>query len=216
VVKLKPSHFLFWQSVSFPTAYVSANVFLNTNKYVGQLSYVLGTGSNINSDESVVIALIVFLTLFLFPNLYVFASLRSLKDDLINKKVQPDASITPHNDGIGVSGKEYKITQKLHGTPLDFIIISLFPLMLNYSAIVPVLAFLAVIILIGLSYPDTSFITMNPYLRLKYDIYMLENDDKTLYIVVEKEKGFERPGFSNYVIDWLYGHAVLIGFRKEE
>jgi DNA helicase HerA-like ATPase len=80
----------------------------------------------------------------------------------------------------------------------------------------PVLAFFAVIILIGLSNPGAVFITVNPYLRSKYDVYVLKNNDRTLYIIIEKEKEYERPKFSEYIIDWFYGHEVLIGFRKRE
>jgi len=41
-----------------------------------------------------------------------------------------------------------------------------------------------------------------------------ESDNKTLYIVMEKEKGFERPRFSKCVIDWYHDHTILIGFKE--
>jgi hypothetical protein len=55
---------------------------------------------------------------------------------------------------------------------------------------------------------------MNPYLLLKYNIFALQNNKKTLYIIMEKEKEFERPRFSDYIIDWYYEHLILIGFKE--
>jgi hypothetical protein len=212
---MRPSRFLSWQVFSFPIAYTVSNMYLNTDNYIGQINRVFGTNFNTNFNENGAIVITVFLILFLFPNLYVFTSLRSLKDDLLTNKVHPDASIIPHDDYIGISGKEYRLIRGPETTPFGFIMISLFPLILSYSSLVPVLAFLAIIILVGLSYPDTSFITMNPYLRLKYDVYMLRNGDKVLYVIMEKENEHEKPEFSNYVFDWFYDHTVLIGFKKE-
>jgi hypothetical protein len=207
---------LVWQAFSFPVAYVSANVYLNVNNYVDQIDRFFGTGSGAHITENAPVALTVFLILFLFPNVHVFASLRSLKNDLLNDKLQPDVSIIPRDNYVEISGKEYKSIRETGLTPFGFTLISLFPLIMSYSSLVPVLAFLTVITLIGLSYPGTVFITANPYLRSKYNVYVLRNNDRTLYIITEKEKEFERPNFSDYIIDWLYDRKVLIGFRKRE
>ena len=32
---------------------------------------------------------------------------------------------------------------------------------------------------------------------------------------MEKEKEFERPKFSEYLIDWYYDHYVLVGFKNK-
>jgi len=205
---------LVWQAFSFPIAYVSANVYLNVNNYIDQIDSFFGTGSGVHINENAPVALTIFLILSLFPNLYVFTSLRLLKNDLLNNKLQPDVSITPHDDYAEVSGKRYELVRELNGVPFGLTLISLFPLIMSYSSLVPVLAFLTIIILIGSSYPGAVFVTANPYLRSKYDVYVLKNNDRTLYIVMEKEKEFERPNFSDYVIDWFYDHKVLIGFKK--
>jgi len=31
---------------------------------------------------------------------------------------------------------------------------------------------------------------------------------------MEKEKEFEKPKFSEYIIDWYYDHLILIGFKN--
>jgi hypothetical protein len=207
---------LFWQAFSFPIAYVSVNMYLNINNYIDQIDRFFGTGSGTYITENAPVALTVFLLLFLFPNIYVFASLRLLKNDMLNNKLQPDINIIPHDGYIEISGKEYRLIRQTGITPFGFTLISLFPLIMNYSSLAPVLAFFAVIILIGLSNPGAVFVTVNPYLRSKYDVYVLKNNDRTLYIIIEKEKEYERPKFSDYIIDWFYGHEVLIGFRKRE
>jgi hypothetical protein len=216
VEKLKRPVSLVWQSLSFPIAYVSANIYLNINNYVDQIDRFFGTGFNTYINENGIVAVAVFLILFLFPNLYVFTSLHLLKNDLLDNKLQPDVSIIPHDDYIEIGSKEYRLVQELNSVPFSFIIISLFPLLINYSSLVQVLASVIIIILTGSSCPGTSFIAVNPYLRSKYDVYVLKNDDKTIYIVMEKEKELEKPKFSNYMTDWFYGHMVIIGFRKEE
>jgi hypothetical protein len=207
---------LVWQAFSFPVAYVSANVYLNVNNYIDQIDRFFGTGSGAHITENAPVALTIFLVLFLFPNVYVLASLRLLKNDLLNNKLQPDISITPRDNYVEISGKEYRLVREINGVPFGFILISLFPLIMDYSSLAPVLAFLTVIILTGLSYPGAVFITANPYLRSKYDVYVLRNNDRTLYIVMEKEKEFERPKFSDYIIEWFYDRKALIGFRKRE
>lgn len=189
-------------------------MYLNVNNYIDQIDRFFGTGSGVHINESGVIAITIFLTLSLFPNIYVFTSLRLLKNDLLNSKLQPDVSITPHDNYVEISGKRYELVRELNGVPFGFTLISLFPLIMSYSSLVPVLAFLTIIMLIGSSYPGAVFITANPYLRLKYDVYVLRNNDRTLYILTEKEKEFERPKFSDYITDWFYDRKVLIGFKK--
>jgi len=65
-------------------------------------------------------------------------------------------------------------------------------------------------------YTEGSLIVINPYLRLKYHIFVLRSENRTLYIIMEKEKELEKPNFSEYDIDWLYDHLILIGFKDKK
>ena len=67
--------------------------------------------------------------------------------------------------------------------------------------------------MISVIYTEGSTILINPYLRLKYQVFTLQSEGKNLYIIMEKEKEFERPRFSDYIVDWYYDHLILIGFK---
>jgi hypothetical protein len=151
----------------------------------------------------------------MFPNIYVFTSLHSIKDDLVNGKVQRDIHIKPYDNYIEINGKDYIIRDDLDKQIINFaLLISLFPFVIDYQSLALLLLYGFSLVMISVVYTERPLFLINPYLRLKYDVFVLQSDNKTLYIIMEKEKGFERPRFSEYVIDWYYDHTILIGFKK--
>jgi len=206
-------YFLFWQASSLPISYVVANAYLNVNNYIVQLNDFLHTKFPAIFPESGVLALMIFLVTFALPNLYVYISLRSIKEDLVNEKIQRDIRITPHEQYIEINNRNYKIRDTLDNQLIGFILASIFPFIIDYSSLTLLLLYSITLAMIGTVQVEGSLILINPYLRLKYHIFVLQSENKTLYIIMEKEKEFERPRFSEYVIDWYYDHLILIGFK---
>lgn len=190
-------------------------IYLNIDSYVNQLDNFLNSSFHANFHENPIIALILFLVTFMFPNLYVYVSLHSIKDDLMNRKVQRDIHIKPYDHYIEINGKEYSIRDNLDRRIMNFaLLFSLFPFVVDYQSLVPLLLYFFTLAITSVVYSEGSLLLMNPYLLLKYNIFVLQNNNKTLYIIMEKEKEFERPRFSDYVIDWYYDHLILIGFKE--
>jgi hypothetical protein len=151
----------------------------------------------------------------MFPNIYVFASLRSMKDDLVNGKIQRDIHIKPYEHHIEINGKDYIIRDDLDKQIINFaLLVSLFPFVIDYQSLALLLLYSFSLAMISVVYTERPLFLINPYLRLKYNIFALQNNNKTLYIIMEKEKEFERPRFSDYVIDWYCDHLILIGFLR--
>jgi hypothetical protein len=212
---MKKAYFLFWQTFSLQIAYSIANIYLNINNYIAQLEGVFNTTFYINFHENPIIALVLFLVTFAFPNLYVHISLHAMKDDLMNKKIQRDINIKPHEYNIEINGKEYSIRDNLDKRILNFtLLISIFPFIIDYKSLVLLPLYFFTLAIISIVHTEGSLFLMNPYLLLKFNIFTLQNNGKTLYIIIEKEKEFENPRFSDYVIDWYYDHLILIGFKK--
>ena len=206
------TYFLFWQAFSLPIAYIAANAYLNVDNYITQLNDFFHTEFPSIFPESGILALIIFLVTFMLPNLYLFMSLHSMKEDLLNEKIQRDIRITPHEQYIEISNRNYTIRDALDNRLIGFILISMFPFIMDYSSLALLLLFTVTLAIISTMYAEDSLI-FNPYLRFKYHVFALQSGDKTLYIIVEKEKEFERPKFSEYVVDWYYDHFILIGFK---
>jgi len=212
---MKKAYFLFWQTFSLQIAYSVANAYLNFNNYITQLNTIFNTRFQPNFNENPIIALVIFLFTFMFPNIYVFTSLRSIKDDLINGKVQRDIHIKPYDNYIEINGKDYIIRDDLDKQIINLaLLISLFPFVIDYQSLALLLLYGFSLVMISVVYIERPLFLINLYLRLKYDVFVLQSDNKTLYIIMEKEKEFERPRFSRYVIDWYYDHTILIGFKK--
>lgn len=204
--------FLFWQAFSLPIAFVAASAYFNIDNYIVQFNHFLHTRFPPVLPESGILALVIFLVTFISPNLYLFTSLHSIKEDLLNEKIQRDIRITPHEQYIQISNKNYAI-RDVDNRLIGFILISMFPFIIDYSSLALLLLTTVTLAMISTIYAEDSLIIMNPYLRFKYHVFTLQSEDKTLYIIMEKEKEFERPKFSEYVIDWYYDHLVLIGFK---
>jgi len=212
---VKRSYFLFWQAFSLQIAYSIMEIYLNIDSYVNQLDNFLNSSFHVNFHENPIIALILFLVTFTFPNLYVYVSLHSIKDDLMNRKVQRDIHIKPYDHYIEINGKEYSIRDNLDRRIMNFaLLFSLFPFVVDYQSLAPPLLYFFTLAIISVVYSEGSLLLMNPYLLLKYNIFVLQNNNKTLYIIMEKEKELERPRFSDYVIDWYYDYLILIGFKE--
>jgi hypothetical protein len=205
--------FLFWQSFSLPIAFIVASAYLNVDNYIVQFNHFFHTRFPPVLPESGILALIIFLVTFMLPNLYVYMSLHSIKGDLLNGKIQRDIRITPHEQYIQISNKNYAIRDALDNQLIGFILISMFPFIIDYSSLALLLLSTVTLAMISTVYAEDSLIFMNPYLRFKYHVFTLQSEDKALYIIMEKEKEFEKPKFSEYVIDWYYDHLVLIGFK---
>ena len=206
--------FLFWQAFSLPIAFVVASAYFNVDNYIVQFNHFLHTRFPPVLPESGILALVIFLVTFISPNLYLFMSLHSIKEDLLNGKIQRDIRITPHEQYIQISSKNYAI-RDIDNRLIGFILISMFPFIIDYSSLALLLLTTVTLAMISTIYAEDSLIIMNPYLRFKYHVFTLQSEDKTLYIIMEKEKEkeFEKPKFSEYVIDWYYDHLVLIGFK---
>ena len=200
--------FLFWQMFSLPIAYIVSSAYLNIHDYIIQLNYLFRASTVF--PESGVVALIIFLVTFMLPNLYVFTSLRLMREDLLNGKIQRDVRITPHERYIQISTRNYTITDPSLDTSglVGFTLISVFPFVIDYSSLTLLLLSSITLAIIGTLYEEGS-IVMNPYLRVMYHVFTLRSEDKKLYIIMEKE---ERPKFSEYVVDW-YDHLVLVAFK---
>jgi hypothetical protein len=212
---MNKTFFLFLQTFSLPIAYVVTNIYLNINNYIIQLNEVFHTKFPSISPESGILALIIFLVVFLLPNLYVYISLYSIKEDLVNEKIQRDIHIIPHEQDIEINNKHYTIKDTLNSYLMGFILVSLFSFVINYSSVAILLLYVITLVIIGVLYGEELLIIVNPYLRLKYQVFILQSGDKILYIIMEKEKEFEKPRFSEYIIDWYYDHLILIGFKNK-
>ena len=211
---MNKTYFLFWQVFSLPIAYIVANAYLNVDNYIIQLNDFFHTEFPSIFPESGILALIIFLTVFMLPNLYVYMSLHSIKEDLVNEKIQRDIHITPHEQYIEINGRNYTIKDTLDKQIIGFTLVStIFPFIVNYSSLTLLLLYFITLVMISTVYVEGSSLVINPYLRLKYHIFVLQSNDKTLYIIMEKEKEFERPKFSEYVVDWYYDHLILVGFN---
>ena len=211
---MNKAYFLFWQAFSLPIAYIVANAYLNVDNYIIQLNDFFHTKFPGIFSESGILALIIFLAVFMFPNLYVYISLHLIKEDLVNEKIQRDIRISPHEQYIEINGRNYTIRGTLDKQIIGFTLVSsIFPFIINYSSLALLLLYCITLVMISIVYVEGSSLVINPYLRLKYHIFVLQSEDKTLYIIMEKEKEFERPKFSEYVIDWYYDHLILIGFK---
>ncbi|AZI75709.1 hypothetical protein SBFV1_gp08 [Sulfolobales Beppu filamentous phage 1] len=206
-------YILFWQAFSLPIAYIVTNVYLNIGNYVVQLDKFFHVKFLFNLPESWFLALIIFLAIFIFPNFYVFISLHFMKKDFINRKIQQDIHIKPYEQYIEINNMSYTIRDTLDNQLICFILVSVLSFIINYSSLILLLLYSVTLIIISMVYVEGSLIVINPYLRFKYNIFILRSGDKTLYIIMEKEKEFERPRFSEYVIDWYYDHFILIGFK---
>lgn len=204
---------LFWQTFSLPIAFIVTSAYFNVDNYIVQFNHFLHTRFPPVLPESGILALVIFLVTFISPNLYLFMSLHSIKEDLLNGKIQRDIRITPHEQYIQISSKNYAIRDALDNRLIGFILISMFPFIIDYSSLALLLLTTVTLAMISTMYAEDSLIVMNPYLRFKYHVFTLQSEDKTLYIIMEKEKEFEKPKFSEYVIDWYYDHLVLIGFK---
>jgi len=211
---MNKAYFLFWQAFSLPIAYIVANAYLNVDNYIIQLNDFFHTKFTAIFPESGILALIIFLAVFMFPNLYVYISLHLIKEDLVNEKIQRDIRISPHEQYIEINGRNYTIRGTLDKQIMGFTLVSsIFPFIINYSSLALLLLYCITLVMISSVYVEGSSLVINPYLRLKYHIFVLQSEDKTLYIIMEKEKEFEKPRFSEYVVDWYYGHLILIGFK---
>jgi len=205
--------YFFLQTFSLPIAYLVTSIYLNINNYIIQLDEIFNNRFPSNFPESWILALIIFLVVFLLPNLYVYLSLQSLKEDLINERIQRDLHITPQEQYIEINAKNYTIKGTLDNQFIGFILVTILSFLINYSSLTLLLLYSITLALISTLYGEGTLIVINPYLRLKYNVYELQGEDKTLYIIIEKEKEFERPRFSDYIIDWYYDHLILVGFK---
>jgi hypothetical protein len=210
---MKRTFFLFWQTFSLPVAYTVVNAYLNINNYITQLDDFFHTEFPADFPESGALALITFLAVFILPNLYTYISLHSIKEDLVNGKIQRDIRITPYDQRIEIGTRNYMIRGAPNNRLIDFILISISPFIINFSSLALLLLYSATLVMISTLYTEASLIIMNPYLRLKYDVFVLQSENKTLHIIVEKEKEFEKPKLSEYIIDWYYDHLILVGFK---
>jgi len=199
---------LFWQTFSLTTAYIVASAYLNLDNYVTQINDLLGTKIRINFPENGILALTTFLITFVLPNLYVFLSLHSMKEDLVKGRIQRDIRIIPQEKSIQIGARNYTIQTRNYTTDqfLGFVLISMFPFLINYSSLA--LLLLTVVTLVMISLHNDGILT-NPYLRFKYHVFTLQSEDKRLHVIMEKG---ERP--TGYVVDWLYDHSVLVGFHE--
>ena len=211
---MNKTFFLFWQAFSLPIGYVVANTYLNINNYIIQLNDFLHTKFSTIFSATESLALIIFLVVFMFPNLYVYMSLHSIKKDLVNERIQKDIHITPHEQDIEINNKHYTIRGTLDSHVIGFILVSMFSFVIDYSSLTLLLLYFISLVLIAVVYGEQLLIIVNPYLRFKYQVFILQGGDKTLYIIMEKEKEFEKPKFSEYIIDWYYDHLILIGFKN--
>ena len=211
---MNKAYFLFWQAFSLPIAYTTVNAYLNVGNYIIQLNDFFHTEFPATFHENGILALVIFLTVFLLPNLYVYMSFRSIREDLVNGKIQRDIHMTPHEQYIEINGRNYTISGTLDKQIIGFTLVSsIFPFIINYSSLALLLLYSITLVMISTVYVEGSSLVINPYLRLKYHIFVLQSEDKTLYIIMEKEKEFEKPKFSDYVVDWYYDHLILIGFK---
>jgi|GEM_PF-1417971 len=211
---MNKAYFLFWQAFSLPIAYTTVNAYLNVGNYIIQLNDFFHTEFPATFHENGILALVIFLTMFLFPNLYVYMSFRSIREDLVNGKIQRDICMTPHKQYIEINGRNYTISGTLDKQIIGFTLVStIFPFIIDYSSLALLLLYSITLVMISTVYVEGSSLIINPYLRLKYHIFVLQSEDKTLYIIMEKEKEFEKPRFSDYVVDWYYDHLILIGFK---
>jgi len=211
---MNKAYFLFWQAFSLPIAYTTVNAYLNVGNYIIQLNDFFHTEFPATFHENGILALVIFLTVFLLPNLYVYMSFRSIREDLVNGKIQRDIHMTPHEQYIEINGRNYTISGTLDKQIIGFTLVSsIFPFIIDYSSLALLLLYSITLVMISTVYVEGSSLVINPYLRLKYHIFVLQSEDKTLYIIMEKEKEFEKPKFSDYVVDWYYDHLILIGFK---
>jgi len=211
---MNKAYFLFWQAFSLPIAYTITNAYLNVGNYIIQLNDFFHTEFPATFHENGILALVIFLTMFLLPNLYVYMSFRSIREDLVNGKIQRDIHISPHEQYIEINGRNYTIRGTLDKQITGFTLVSsIFPFVIDYSSLALLLLYSITLVMISIVYVEGSSLVINPYLRLKYHIFVLQSEDKTLYIIMEKEKEFEKPKFSEYVVDWYYDHLILIGFK---
>ena len=211
---MNKAYFLFWQAFSLPIAYTITNAYLNVGNYIIQLNDFFHTEFPATFHENGILALVIFLTMFLLPNLYVYMSFRSIREDLVNGKIQRDIHISPHEQYIEINGRNYTIRGTLDKQITGFTLVSsIFPFVIDYSSLALLLLYSITLVMISTVYVEGSSLVINPYLRLKYHIFVLQSEDKTLYIIMEKEKEFEKPKFSEYVVDWYYDHLILIGFK---
>jgi len=141
-------------------------------------------------------------------------SLHSIKEDLVNERIQKDIHITPHEQDIEINNKHYTIRGTLDSHVIGFILVSMFSFVIDYSSLTLLLLYFITLVLIAVVYGEELLIIVNPYLRFKYQVFILQGGDKTLYIIMEKEKEFEKAKFSEYIIDWYYDHLILIGFKN--
>jgi hypothetical protein len=134
-----------------------------------------------------------------------------MKKDLLNGGTQTDVRVKAFEDHIDLGGKKYILEDNIN-KPITGAILLLSPFIVDFRSLPLVLLYLAVLAIIG--YTGRRFVTHNPYLLLKYDVFVLRSDRKKVYIILEKEKEFERPKLNSYIIDWYLGHSVLIGFKR--
>ncbi|BFI75390.1 hypothetical protein [Sulfurisphaera ohwakuensis] len=213
-------YFLFWQAFSLPIAYIVASAYLNINNYIVQLDQLFHMDLSINLPDSIPIAILFFIGALTIPNIYVFLSFESIKEDLVrdlvNEKKEKDLPIETKDNFITIDGHSYTIDDTLDNQLIGFILGSIFPFIINYSSLAILVLYLTIFFFIGTIYVDSSMIVINPYLRIKYQILTLRHEDRRIFIIIEKEKEHERPKFSDYEIRWFYDHLILIGFKKEE
>jgi len=211
---MRKTYFLFWQAFSLPIAYSVSNAYLNINNYITQFNNLFSTNFPTTLPENPTIALALFLIMLIIPNNYVFLSLYSLKYDLINGRLQRDIRITLHKQHIEINGKNYILKESLDKQIIGFTLLSSLPsFLINYHSLALLLMYFTTLAMISVIYTEGSTILINPYLRLKYQVFTLQSEGKNLYIIMEKEKEFERPRFSDYIVDWYYDHLILIGFK---
>lgn len=197
-----------------PIAYSVSNAYLNINNYTTQFNNLFCTNFPTTLPENPTIALALFLIMLIIPNLYVFLSLYSLKYDLINGRLQRDIHITLHKQHVEINGKNYIPKESLDKQIIGFTLLSsLLSFLINYHSLALLLLYFTTLTMISVIYTEGSTILINPYLRLKYQVFTLQSEGKNLYIIMEKEKEFERPRFSDYIVDWYYDHLILIGFK---
>jgi len=212
---MKRTYFLFWQAFSLQIAYIMSNIYLNLNNYVNQLDEFFHINFNVVFNTNLIGTMIIFLLMIMIPNLYVFVSFHSIKDDLVNRKVQRDINIKPYENYIEINRENFSVIDSIDKSVINFALLSsLFPFIIDYQSLVYLLLYFVTLLSIGIVYTEGPSLLLNPYLLLKYNIFVLQNNKKRLYIIIEKEKEFERPRFSDYVIDWYYDHLILIGFKE--
>jgi len=210
-------NFLFWQASSLSIAYMISNAYFNINNYMTQLNDFLHVKIPLVFPESGFLAFMIFLVLFVLPNLYVYISLYVSKNDYVNGRIQRDIHINPHRQYIKIGEKSYVIKSNIDRQMMGFALVTILPFVIDYSSLTYLILFFIIFaILMNTAFIKDSLILINPYLRLKYSIFALQSVDKTVNTIMEKEKEFEKPKFSEYVIDWCCNRYILIGFKTKE